>query len=194
MLQAPSNIIRKYLSFLLSYILHGTVSVLCTLQTVWYMYGYLLPIDFRIFFCITFMSQKIKKGAGACTFSFYQCFVSGMFIPDPGSEFFHPGSRIQGRKDPGSWIRIRNTAFNSVVETFFNAPFLSNHISVGLIASTCLLLKNNKDYRSLALFLLRRFRFFLWWYPYGMGIVPISTGKISNAAKDAAHPPHPWFI
>jgi hypothetical protein len=25
-----------------------------------------------------------------------------MFIPDPGSEFFHPGSRISGQKDPGS--------------------------------------------------------------------------------------------
>jgi len=25
-----------------------------------------------------------------------------MLIPDPGSEIFHPGSRIQGREDPGS--------------------------------------------------------------------------------------------
>jgi hypothetical protein len=26
----------------------------------------------------------------------------GMFITDPGSEFFHPGSQIQGLKDTGS--------------------------------------------------------------------------------------------
>ncbi len=31
-----------------------------------------------------------------------QCCGSEMFIPDPGSEFFHPGSLIQGQKDPGS--------------------------------------------------------------------------------------------
>ncbi len=35
---------------------------------------------------------------------------SGMFIADPGSKFFHPGSRIQGQKD--SQIRIRNTEWN----------------------------------------------------------------------------------
>jgi len=28
-----------------------------------------------------------------------------MFIPDPGSEFFDPGSRIQSQKDSGSQIR-----------------------------------------------------------------------------------------
>jgi hypothetical protein len=27
-----------------------------------------------------------------------------MFISDPGSEFFFPGSRIQGQKDSGSWM------------------------------------------------------------------------------------------
>jgi hypothetical protein len=31
-----------------------------------------------------------------------QCCGTGMFIPDPESEFFHPGSRILERKDPGS--------------------------------------------------------------------------------------------
>ncbi len=31
-----------------------------------------------------------------------QCCGSGMFIPDPGSQFFHPGSQIQGQKDFGS--------------------------------------------------------------------------------------------
>jgi hypothetical protein len=40
-----------------------------------------------------------------------QCCGSGMFIPDPGSEFFHPGSRIQGQKDFGSRIRIRIKEF-----------------------------------------------------------------------------------
>jgi hypothetical protein len=36
---------------------------------------------------------------------FGQCCESGMFIPDPGSEFFHPGSRIQGQKYFVSRIR-----------------------------------------------------------------------------------------
>jgi hypothetical protein len=32
-----------------------------------------------------------------------QCCGSGMFIPDPGSEFFfHPGSRVKKILDPGS--------------------------------------------------------------------------------------------
>jgi hypothetical protein len=33
---------------------------------------------------------------------FSQCCGSGMFIPDPGSEFFHPGSRVKNIR-----IRIR---------------------------------------------------------------------------------------
>jgi hypothetical protein len=33
---------------------------------------------------------------------------SGMFILGPGSEFFHPGSRIQGQNDCGSRIWINN--------------------------------------------------------------------------------------
>jgi hypothetical protein len=38
-----------------------------------------------------------------------QCCWSGMLIPEPGSEFFHPGSRIQGQKipDPVSRIHIK---------------------------------------------------------------------------------------
>ncbi len=40
-----------------------------------------------------------------------QCCGSGMFIPGPGSECFHPGSRIQGQKDSGSRIRIRIKEF-----------------------------------------------------------------------------------
>ncbi len=34
-----------------------------------------------------------------------QCCGSGIFIPDPRSGFFHPGSRIQGQKDSGSWVK-----------------------------------------------------------------------------------------
>jgi hypothetical protein len=34
-----------------------------------------------------------------------------MLIPNPGPEFFHPGSRIQGQKDSGSRIRIRIKEF-----------------------------------------------------------------------------------
>jgi hypothetical protein len=41
----------------------------------------------------------------------YQCCRSEMFIPGPGSEFFHPGSRIQGQKYSGSRIRIRIKEF-----------------------------------------------------------------------------------
>jgi hypothetical protein len=38
-------------------------------------------------------------------FGFKQYCGSGMFFPDPVSEFFHPGPRIQGLKDPGSRIQ-----------------------------------------------------------------------------------------
>jgi hypothetical protein len=31
-----------------------------------------------------------------------------MFMPDAGSEFFHPGSRIQSQKDPGSGAASNN--------------------------------------------------------------------------------------
>jgi hypothetical protein len=31
-----------------------------------------------------------------------------MFIPDPGSEFFHHGSRIKDKKETGSRIRVHN--------------------------------------------------------------------------------------
>ncbi len=41
----------------------------------------------------------------------YQCRVSATFIPDPGSEFFHPGSPIQGQKGTGYRIRVRNREF-----------------------------------------------------------------------------------
>jgi hypothetical protein len=34
-----------------------------------------------------------------------------MFIPDHGSKFFHPVSRIQGQKDSGSRIQIRIKEF-----------------------------------------------------------------------------------
>jgi hypothetical protein len=30
-----------------------------------------------------------------------QCCGSGMFVPDPGYEFFHPGCRVQKILDPG---------------------------------------------------------------------------------------------
>jgi hypothetical protein len=33
-------------------------------------------------------------------------------VPDTGSEFFHPASRIQGQKDSGSRIRISIKEFN----------------------------------------------------------------------------------
>jgi hypothetical protein len=36
------------------------------------------------------------------------CGSPGMFFPDPGSEFLHPGSRIHGQKDPGSGSASKN--------------------------------------------------------------------------------------
>jgi hypothetical protein len=41
------------------------------------------------------------------TLFFSQSYGTWMFIPDPGSEFFHPGSQIQGKNDYGSRILIR---------------------------------------------------------------------------------------
>jgi hypothetical protein len=41
----------------------------------------------------------------------------------PGSEFFHPGSRIQGQKDSGSRIRIHIKEFN-----YFN-PTIDSKLS-----------------------------------------------------------------
>ncbi len=60
-----------------------------------------------------------------CCFIGYedQCCGSGMFIPGclsrdvyPGSEFFHPRSRIQGPKDSGSWIRIPIIGFKFLTQ------------------------------------------------------------------------------
>ncbi len=54
-------------------------------------------------------SGKTKR----VTFNVRKCCGSWMFIPDPGYEYFHPGSRIrifpsriQRQKDSGSRIRI----------------------------------------------------------------------------------------
>ncbi len=40
-------------------------------------------------------------------FTFVQWCESGMFMPDPGSEFSHPGSQIQGQTYRGSRIRFQ---------------------------------------------------------------------------------------
>jgi hypothetical protein len=42
------------------------------------------------------------------TIPWNQCCGSGMFIPDPGSEFFHLGSRIKKIPDPGSGSSSKN--------------------------------------------------------------------------------------
>jgi hypothetical protein len=51
-----------------------------------------------------------------------QCRGSGMFSPDPGSEVFHPGSRIpiQGQKDfyPGSGTASRNVSIFNPKHSF----------------------------------------------------------------------------
>jgi hypothetical protein len=36
-----------------------------------------------------------------------------MFVPDPGSKFIHPGSRIQGKKSTGFRIRNKECIFNT---------------------------------------------------------------------------------
>ncbi len=41
-----------------------------------------------------------------CTYHPQQCCGSSMFISDPGSDFFHLGSRIESQKYSGSRIRI----------------------------------------------------------------------------------------
>jgi hypothetical protein len=41
-------------------------------------------------------------------YSYIQCCRSGMFIPEPGSDFFHPGFRVDKISDPGSASASRN--------------------------------------------------------------------------------------
>jgi hypothetical protein len=45
------------------------------------------------------ISLETKRRKETMQNSYKQCCGSGMFIPDPGSEFFHPGSLV---KDPES--------------------------------------------------------------------------------------------
>jgi hypothetical protein len=37
-----------------------------------------------------------------------------MFIPDPGSDFFHPGSRVDKIPDSGSGAASKNTEFSKI--------------------------------------------------------------------------------
>jgi hypothetical protein len=53
----------------------------------------------------------------------YQCCRSRMFIPDPKSEFCHPGSWIQGQKE--SQFRIRNKELK-----YFNRKILSKRSEI----------------------------------------------------------------
>jgi hypothetical protein len=39
-----------------------------------------------------------------------QCCGSGIIIPNPGSEFFHPKSRIPDQKDSGSAFASKNSS------------------------------------------------------------------------------------
>jgi hypothetical protein len=54
----------------------------------------------------------------------YQCCGSGMFITDPGSEFFHPvpdpGSRVKKIPDSGSGSLLKNLSI-------FNPKIVSKH-------------------------------------------------------------------
>ncbi len=45
--------------------------------------------------------EKIFVFNGDRTYRYRQCCGCGMFILDPGSDFFRPGTRIQGLQDPG---------------------------------------------------------------------------------------------
>jgi hypothetical protein len=47
-----------------------------------------------------------------------QCCGSGIFISDPGSEFFHPGSRVQVQKDPGSGSASKNVSIFNPKQCF----------------------------------------------------------------------------
>ncbi len=47
-----------------------------------------------------------------------QCCGSEMFILDPESEFFHPGSRVKKAPNPGSGSATKNLSiFNPKIET-----------------------------------------------------------------------------
>ncbi len=48
---------------------------------------------------VTYMTRFAKSFSKFGTY-WQQCCGSGMFIPDPGSEFFDPGSRVKKIPDP----------------------------------------------------------------------------------------------
>jgi hypothetical protein len=57
---------------------------------------------------------KIKyyiDAVGGEPFTYSQCCESGMLIPDPGSEFFHPGSRVKKIQNPGSGSASKNLKY-----------------------------------------------------------------------------------
>jgi hypothetical protein len=53
------------------------------------------------------------------TTPFCQCCGPVIFIPDPGYEIFHPGSRVQGLKDSRYLIRIRIAEFKHSTQKLF---------------------------------------------------------------------------
>jgi hypothetical protein len=64
-----------------------------------------------------------------------QCCGSGMFMPDPGSEFFHPGSRVKKIPDPHRRLYSRKNDLGcpsrSVSGFFFFHPVSRGQKSTG---------------------------------------------------------------
>jgi hypothetical protein len=65
-----------------------------------------------------------------------QCCGSGMFIADPGTEFFHPESRIRDPNffHPGSWIRLKELKYFNPKKWFLSTqkydPGFSSRIRI----------------------------------------------------------------
>ncbi len=131
--------------------------------------------------CIHF---RVAKGKNRCRclwylYLFNQCFVSGMFIPGPDLNFSIP---VQGRKDPGSGFAIPVLLLTQLWKRFSVPSYLTIQLGTNcfdLFAVNEQVIKIIVYGRCFCLEDL----FFLM----VVGIVPISTGKISNAAEDSVH-------
>jgi hypothetical protein len=62
-----------------------------------------------------------------------KCCGSGTFILDPGSEFLHPGSGIQGQKDPEFDSASKNLSIFNPKKTVFRIRICRIHVFLGLL-------------------------------------------------------------
>ncbi len=68
-------------------------------------------------------TEGLLKSKVSKSYCWVQCCGSGMFIPDPGHVFFHPGSRIRSVSipDPGSRIRIEEFKYFNQKKRFLSS-------------------------------------------------------------------------